>query len=271
KVVDRPTLTEPRRKRREYIQPQWILDSLNARMLLPVARYAPGATLPPHLSPFVDDAAEGYVPAYREELDKLRSAAEARRRRGLGAGQADPAEDDTTDTVTAAAGGDGNADPRDKQDEEAVFKRDLELERAGTTFSKAKDAVDSKAKTEKDGDDDNDNDNDDDDEEDEDGEGGSSSDEEEEEEKQEASPALETKQTEAQEHHELSKMMMSKKAKRLYGRMQHGLSKRREQVDRLKSKRKKLEAKYDTTPDMTSKKKKRKKDKKNTSKEDRNS
>lgn len=72
-VVDRPALpANLRRDNVDAVQPQWIFDSLNNRTRLPASSYAVGKTLPPHLSPFVDDAAEGYVPSYAQELRRIR-------------------------------------------------------------------------------------------------------------------------------------------------------------------------------------------------------
>ena len=71
-VVDRPLNTSNGHSR-EYVQPQWVFDCINARVLLPTLRYQPNVALPPHLSPFVDDVKEGYVPLYQDELTSLKA------------------------------------------------------------------------------------------------------------------------------------------------------------------------------------------------------
>jgi len=67
-IIDRPIADF--RLNRVYVQPQWVFDSFNFRKLLPVNKYAPGATLPPHLSPFVLESDTDYIPP--ERLDMLR-------------------------------------------------------------------------------------------------------------------------------------------------------------------------------------------------------
>jgi pescadillo protein len=75
-IVDRPSLSE-RRLNRVYIQPQWVYDSINMRMLLPTTEYLIGATLPPHLSPFVNEKRGDYVPPDKIKLLELRKRFEA--------------------------------------------------------------------------------------------------------------------------------------------------------------------------------------------------
>ncbi len=75
-IVDRPKLLSTYSKlpkSREYIQPQWVFDSANFNFILPIHKYSVGSALPPHLSPWVDDKEEGYVPKYKEEIEKLRN------------------------------------------------------------------------------------------------------------------------------------------------------------------------------------------------------
>ncbi|KAJ9135370.1 hypothetical protein P3X46_032561 [Hevea brasiliensis] len=73
-IVDRPTQGH-KYLSREYVQPQWIYDCINARIILPTEAYLVGRIPPPHLSPFVDNEVEGYVPDYAETIKRLQAAA----------------------------------------------------------------------------------------------------------------------------------------------------------------------------------------------------
>lgn len=74
-MVDRPTQGH-RFLSREYVQPQWVVDSANFRVLAQSELYAPGQAPPPHLSPFAADDADPdtYVPDYLATLRKLQAS-----------------------------------------------------------------------------------------------------------------------------------------------------------------------------------------------------
>ncbi|WAR01398.1 PESC-like protein [Mya arenaria] len=83
-IVDRPTMANTYLSR-YYVQPQWVFDSVNARMLLPVKDYFMGETLPPHLSPFVVEQEGEYVPPEKQAL--------VNRQRGIDSGIEEEEED----------------------------------------------------------------------------------------------------------------------------------------------------------------------------------
>ncbi|XP_072034585.1 pescadillo homolog [Amphiura filiformis] len=108
-IVDRP---QPDRQylSRYYIQPQWVYDCVNARMLLPVEDYFPGTVLPPHLSPFVEEKEGEYVPPEKKALMD----------RQHGVQPSSKTEEEEGDDESSEDEGDKDAEENEDEEEEII-------------------------------------------------------------------------------------------------------------------------------------------------------
>lgn len=234
---------------RTYVQPQWVWDCVNQGKLLRPDLYAPGATMPPHLSPWVKPSKAAYDPTLplaeqegeaeaeqaglddeeQQELDQLAAAAEdngevdaeddpesgADHGMDVANGDSDdPSEVEEfggfgSDDIEALAG----ADEDEVEDTRSQDQKELEAEAAGLTYTETS------ANGKKNG-----------------GAGSSSKGKGEELRKKAA-----RKRKEEEEELERRKMMMSKKKRKLFEKMAYSNRQKDDEAAKLRSKRRKLE------------------------------
>ncbi|XP_025789147.1 pescadillo homolog isoform X1 [Puma concolor] len=117
-IVDRPGQQTPVIGR-YYVQPQWVFDCVNARLLLPVADYFPGVQLPPHLSPFVSEKEGDYIPPEKLKLLALQ--------RGEHPGSMDESEEKDEEEDNDSDGDEGGEnEEEEEEDVEAVSEKEEE-------------------------------------------------------------------------------------------------------------------------------------------------
>ncbi|XP_045880336.1 pescadillo homolog [Meles meles] len=117
-IVDRPGQQTPVIGR-YYVQPQWVFDCVNARLLLPVADYFPGVQLPPHLSPFVSEKEGDYVPPEKLKLLALQ--------RGEHPGNMDESEEEDEEEDNDGDGDEGGEnEEKEEEDAEAGSEKEEE-------------------------------------------------------------------------------------------------------------------------------------------------
>ncbi|KIW37114.1 uncharacterized protein PV06_10741 [Exophiala oligosperma] len=222
---------------RTYVQPQWVWDCVNEGKLLPTDIYAPGETLPPHLSPWIKPTGGQYDPRATLEEQELEGEADDAVDNDEAAGDEsseveeieededeidggmdiagseddeedeDEEEDEELETADAFGGFDDAADESGDSElgDEAQYQKELEAELSGKpvpapTSQSKEDAQKTKARQ-----------------------------------------ARQAAQAKKDEEVERQKMMMSNKKRKLYEKMQHGNAKRDLEAEKLRAKRRKLE------------------------------
>ncbi|KAG0236985.1 Pescadillo N-terminus-domain-containing protein [Mortierella sp. GBAus27b] len=127
-ISDKPTQGH-RFLSRQYVQPQWGFDSINAGRILASEPYHIGKTLPPHLSPFVEAKEGDYVPdenQFEGQTEDLEM-------------QSEDDDDEEDDDEEDEDDEDEEDEDEDEEDEEAEHKdlhqRELEAEAKGVVFT----------------------------------------------------------------------------------------------------------------------------------------
>ena len=220
---------------RIYVQPQWVWDCINDGKLLRTDTYAPGATLPPHLSPWVRPTSGQYDPRATLEEQELEGEADDEE---LQADELDEAEEDEVEGIEngilddeeqevdaggmeiALAGNESSEEEidagfaefddeedlsaKENDDPESLHQQELEAEAKGKPLSLSSEDPKKAAK-------------------------------------EKARKNRESAKKKETEEVERRKMMMSNKKRKLYEKMQHGNEKKDVEAAKLRKKRRKLE------------------------------
>ena len=225
---------------RTYVQPQWVWDCINDGKLMRADLYGPGATLPPHLSPWVKASRGAYDPkaalADQEEEGEAEMAEDAEDSdeemedeapteekpavsesdeesvdggmdvAGTDDDESESEEDEEDDDEEIEVDLEAGSDSEDDDDEAArnQHQRELEAEAAGLPFTAGADDEASKKKKSQ-------------------------------------SKKVAAKKRKEDEELERQKMMMSRKKRKLLEKMMHSNKKTADEAAKLRSKRRKLE------------------------------